>query len=433
VDTRRETGAASEVVAACEKAWSAFQRHHDALPNAVIILGSGVDRGRLIKLGHWWGARWEAAGELRGEVLLAGEALHLPVEDVFEVLLHEAAHGLNAARGIKDTSRGGRYHNARYRATALEVGLDVEQVHPYGWAKTTLAPAAAERYASEIATLRDAVQIARRLDSRTAAGAAGRDRTGQGPSAGDRVKTPPLLCGCGRRVRMAPSVAARGPVLCGSCGSEFTASKGVDRTATHPSAGGVAHLRAVGAQRSEPDPDATQSATRVIRRAMEGDGGLTLVRKVAAWAEQHGELLDEAFAATDAAEAVELNKLARAFRRIDGHLDGSDVTAGNLQLALGEQVVVQTETEASDGSAQLLPDVGVLGQIVAVNSTGGSITVDFPIAGRFRLTTEEAGRFLAYGYALPLELDPLPTGREPISLVRPASETLAEVVEMELL
>jgi hypothetical protein len=109
------------------------------------------------------------------------------------------------------------------------------------------------------------------------------------------------------------------------------------------------------------------------------------------------------------------------------------VTAGNLQLALGEQVVVQTETEASDGSAQLLPDVGVLGQIVAVNSTGGSITVDFPIAGRLRLTTEEAGRFLAYGYALPLELDPLPTGREPISLVTPASETLAEVVEMELL
>ena len=86
---------ASDVVAACEAAWRAFQVQHPDLPDAVIVLGSGVDRGRLVKLGHWWGGRWEAGNELRGEVLLAGEALHLPVEDVFEVLLHEAAHGLN--------------------------------------------------------------------------------------------------------------------------------------------------------------------------------------------------------------------------------------------------------------------------------------------------------------------------------------------------
>ncbi len=150
-------------------AWRSIQSHHPDLPDTVIILGSGVDRGRLVKLGHWWGGRWEVEGELRGEVLLAGEALHLPVEDVFEVLLHEAAHGLNAVRGVKDASRGGRYHNARFKATAVEVGLDVEQHPPYGWARTTLTSAAAERYAGEIASLRDAIRIARRLESRTAA------------------------------------------------------------------------------------------------------------------------------------------------------------------------------------------------------------------------------------------------------------------------
>lgn len=69
-----------------------------------ILLGTGVERGRLVKLGHWWEGRWLADGNLRGEVLLAGEALHLKPEDVFEVLLHEAAHGINAARHIKDTS-----------------------------------------------------------------------------------------------------------------------------------------------------------------------------------------------------------------------------------------------------------------------------------------------------------------------------------------
>ena len=118
---------ASELVAACEEAWAAIQRRHPEVPDAVIVLGSGVERGRLVKLGHWWGGRWIADGAVRGEVLLAGEALHLAPEAVFEVLLHEAAHGLNAARRIQDSSRGGRYHNVRFKATAEDLGLVVEQ------------------------------------------------------------------------------------------------------------------------------------------------------------------------------------------------------------------------------------------------------------------------------------------------------------------
>ena len=99
---------ASDLVVACEEAWRTIQSHHPELPDVVMLLGTGVERGRLVKLGHWWGGRWLADGGVRGEVLLAGEALHLKPEAVFEVLLHEAAHGLNAARGIKDTSRGGQ-------------------------------------------------------------------------------------------------------------------------------------------------------------------------------------------------------------------------------------------------------------------------------------------------------------------------------------
>lgn len=129
-ERRKHAPDASDVVAACEAARPAFQRYPPELPDAVIVLGSGVDRGRLVKLGHWWGGRWEADGEHRGEVLLAGEALHLPVGDVFEILLHEAAHGVNAARDLKDTSRGGRYHHARFRATAVELGLAVNQLPP---------------------------------------------------------------------------------------------------------------------------------------------------------------------------------------------------------------------------------------------------------------------------------------------------------------
>ncbi|MCP5065020.1 MAG: hypothetical protein GY946_00515, partial [bacterium] len=211
----------SAVVAACEEAWAAFQRHHSELPDVVVVLGSGVDRGRLVKLGHWWGARWEAGGEHRGEVLLAGEALHLPVADVFEVLLHEAAHGINSARGIKDTSRGGRYHNARFKATAVEVGLLVEQLPPYGWAQTSLSSMAEDRYSAEIERLREAMQIARRIDSPTAGGQHGDENQAAG-SGGRGSGSMAMACGCGRRLRMARSVAAKGPVMCGVCGVEFS-------------------------------------------------------------------------------------------------------------------------------------------------------------------------------------------------------------------
>jgi hypothetical protein len=215
---------ASALVAACEEAWAAIQDHHPELPAAVVVLGSGVERGRLVKLGHWWSGRWVADGKVRGEVLLAGEALHLPPAAVFEVLLHEAAHGLSAARGVKDTSRGGRYHNARFRDAAEEVGLLVEPMPPYGLARTTLSPVGQERYAGAVARLGDAMRIARQVEALSVAGAGqGQGAEGAGAEPGrSRSRTSALAqCGCGRKLRMAPTVLAAGPVLCGLCGAEF--------------------------------------------------------------------------------------------------------------------------------------------------------------------------------------------------------------------
>ncbi|MGH9008247.1 MAG: DUF6166 domain-containing protein, partial [Acidimicrobiia bacterium] len=234
---------ASALVAACEQAWADIQRHHPDVPHAVVVLGSGIERGRLVKLGHWWGGRWLADGEVRGEVLLAGEALHLPAEQVFEVLLHEAAHGLNASRGIKDASRGGRYHNKRFRATAELVGLDVAAMPPYGWARTTLTADTVEKYQEAIDRLGDAMRIARATERPVAlsgeeAEAAGIGVSGDGERPGEEAgsrRSGAAVCGCGRRMRMAPSVLAAGPVLCGLCGHEFEVgrqvSAGTEQTA----------------------------------------------------------------------------------------------------------------------------------------------------------------------------------------------------------
>lgn len=248
--------AASDLVAACEAGWAAIQAIHPHVPDTVIVLGTGVERGRLVKLGHWWGGQWRVGAEARGEVLLAGEALHLPPEAVFEVLLHEAAHGLAAARNIRDTSRGGRYHNANYKAVAAEVGLKPRRFDPYGFARTELTPATAETYADVIAGIGARMRLARGLPAQRAVGieggvegiTGGGKEVGGGRTNGAKTGPPAAECGCepGRKLRMAPSVLERGPVICGLCGSEFTVTRqvemrvaaslgaGLDRAGTSP-------------------------------------------------------------------------------------------------------------------------------------------------------------------------------------------------------
>jgi hypothetical protein len=227
----------SAVVRACEQAWRDIQAHHPDLPDVVVILGSGVERGRLVKLGHWWTGRWIADGEARGEVLLAGEALHLAPAEVFEVLLHEAAHGINAARRIPDTSRGGRYHNRRFAATASEVLLHADLLPPYGYAATKLTADAEQRYAATIERLGETMRIARSIgrDVKIGAGAEDGLEGGRGADGSDRGgrrrDAVTAKCDCGRQFRMAPSVYEQGPVVCGHCGSTFrnVAQRNVER------------------------------------------------------------------------------------------------------------------------------------------------------------------------------------------------------------
>lgn len=229
--------AASALIAACEAAWADIQSHHPDLPPAVMVLGTGIQGGKLVKLGHWWQSQWVADGAARGEVLLAGEALHLPADQVLEILVHEAAHGINCARDVKDTSRGGRYHNQRFKATAVEVGLKVQRMDPYGWARTTLRPETIEKYAGSIATIGEHLRIARAIPRRALTGIEGRDGgdgtagvAGEGQE-GQTRKTPAVECGCGRKMRMAASVLAKGPVVCGLCETEFALARRADRVA----------------------------------------------------------------------------------------------------------------------------------------------------------------------------------------------------------
>lgn len=173
-------------------AWAEIQRHHPELPDLA------------------------APESLIGESSSACGA-----ELSFERLLHEAVHGIAAARGVRDTSRAGRYHNRRFLAIAEELGLDhPDEPHPSsGFSLVTLTPAAKKRYRGAGERLRKA------LRAHDAATAADSPRSFRGPAArhgssggGVRVKA---VCDCGRNVRVVPSVLAQAPIVCGGCGKPF--------------------------------------------------------------------------------------------------------------------------------------------------------------------------------------------------------------------
>lgn len=378
---------ASALVAACERAWDAIRDHHPDLPDAVIVIGSGVERGRLVKLGHWWGGRWIADGATRGEVLLAGEALHQPADDVFEVLLHEAAHALNAARGIKDTSRGGRYHNQHFKKTAEEVLLRVRATPPHGLARTLLTDDARDRYAVTIDHLGDAMRIARRIDQPMRAvdddkTAGDRDRQ-PGSDGKAKSQSTTCTCGCGRKLRMAPTVLAAGPVRCGICDTDFTPA---NQPRLRPFASVVDNDQRARIETAldrlimriadtplplELPPNTGPLATLDPLQPTPGE-----LDQLKAWYRSIGTPDEAPISVGDAADAARLTALARAVLAADGTLQGDQLhaPATGRGFRAGDRVIVtQPNTDI---------DAGTLGVIEAISRDDQLLRVDFPTAGR---------------------------------------------------
>jgi hypothetical protein len=200
--------AASMLVACLERAWTAIRRRHPQVPEVVMAVASGsVGRRGELKLGHFADRRWNVASAERPELFVGGEGLAAGAVEVLGTLLHEAAHGLAAARGIQDTSRQGRYHNRRYADLARELGLTVRTAGSRGWTATAVPAETTTVYAAVLEDLTRALVLWRRAEH---------------PSGGRRANNLlAAVCGCGRRIRAARSTLVEAPVLCGRCGGPF--------------------------------------------------------------------------------------------------------------------------------------------------------------------------------------------------------------------
>ncbi|GAA1840913.1 hypothetical protein GCM10009836_20310 [Pseudonocardia ailaonensis] len=205
------------MIRALERAWSAIRARHPEIPAVVIVVGAGSGTGPELKLGHFAAMRWgadpdeTAADGLKPdrlpEVFVGGEGLARGPADVLATLLHEAAHALAHVRGIKDTSRQGRWHNAKFKALAEELGIAVTKDPKIGWSPTTLHNEMRRSYAAPS------------LSSNRRCAWPGRLRHhGAGPGAqspldrGEPLRSPDARCEGRIRRRADPLWALRAPV-----------------------------------------------------------------------------------------------------------------------------------------------------------------------------------------------------------------------------
>ncbi len=71
------------------------------------------------------------------EINIGAGTLARPIEEVAATLLHEMVHYWNCVSGIQDCSRGGTYHNRRFKDAAESHGLTVQHSEKYGWSHTS--------------------------------------------------------------------------------------------------------------------------------------------------------------------------------------------------------------------------------------------------------------------------------------------------------
>lgn len=214
------------LISALAEIWSTIQKHHPDVP-PVVLLPAPAQRGRMNVLGHFAALRWRSKKEKGGnyhEVVVVAEHLNRSAESVTETLLHEAAHAMNFARGIKDCTKS-QYHNLRYKVAAEEVGLVVEQVRHYGWALTSMPVETVFRYRKEILAL-ESVLVHRHTVRIAAATKGDKDGDDEGDEGRDtkpigRLRKATCSCSPSFIIRVSRKTIEETTILCGSCGEPF--------------------------------------------------------------------------------------------------------------------------------------------------------------------------------------------------------------------
>lgn len=196
-----------------EEVWQELMKILPDLPPAIIVMAR-MYKGRSIVRGYFGPLNWRFTKENGHEIGVSITELGNDKE-LLAVLLHEAAHAINYARGIKDIGGGkeGYYHLKQFRETALELGLGCEFRNTrYGWTNTFYIESLQDRY-SKILDILKQLSV-----------------NGVNPYSPPRPKALPksgqavYICKCSppRRISMTENTDSQGAVICWVCVEPFT-------------------------------------------------------------------------------------------------------------------------------------------------------------------------------------------------------------------
>ena len=79
---------------------------------------------------------WQRGDTTRHELNIGAGTLARPIENVVATTLHECVHLWNLQNGIQDCSRGGQYHNKKFKEAAEARDLKISYDPRIGWSIT---------------------------------------------------------------------------------------------------------------------------------------------------------------------------------------------------------------------------------------------------------------------------------------------------------
>lgn len=195
----KQTTKMSRAVSQLEHIYNALNTDffQDELPIPIITVQSKPGTYGHCTTSKVWQRKDGGAYELN----IAAEVLNYPIEETLDTMLHEMVHLYCRENGIKEVSRGGKYHNQRFKAEAERRGLVCVPCGQYGWNTTpsdNLVEYALSKGWNEIKIGRGSLPpIIRTGASGTAQTGAETTGGGKRPSSTRKLQCP--KCGCSVR------------------------------------------------------------------------------------------------------------------------------------------------------------------------------------------------------------------------------------------
>ena len=164
------------------------------------------------------GKSWRKGQESRHELNLGAGTLDRPIEEVTATLQHEMVHLWNIKEGIQDCSRGGQYHNKKFRDAAESRDLKISYDKRIGWSITEPTEGLLDFIIEQAWT---DIDMARREWSFVPRGGVGAGSAGTGtlpPTGRTTSNSRKYVCPCcGTSVRATKTVN----IMCGDCNEQM--------------------------------------------------------------------------------------------------------------------------------------------------------------------------------------------------------------------